>query len=177
MGFVVRSAGDPKGIVDAARSRLWQLEPDVPVTSVRTLEELVRRARARTGFTVVLLALASALALLLSLVGLYGVVSYLVTLRRREIGIRMALGADRRRVLRLVLGEGLGIGAVGAVLGLLGAVVLVRALSALLFEVRPFDPVTFVAMPLLLLGCCALASFVPARRASRTDPQVALRDE
>jgi putative ABC transport system permease protein len=177
MGFVVRTAGDPKGIVDAARARLWQLEPDVPVTSVRTLEEMVRRARARTSFTVVLLALASVLALLLSLVGLYGVVSYLVTLRRREIGIRMALGADRSLVLRLVLGEGLRIGAVGAVLGLLGALLLVRALRTLLFEVGAFDPVTFMVATLLLLGCCGLASLVPARRAARTDPQVALRNE
>jgi ABC-type antimicrobial peptide transport system permease subunit len=149
----------------------------VPVTSVRTLEELVRRSRARTSFTVVLLALASALALLLSLVGLYGVVSYLVTLRRREIGIRMALGADRRSVLRLVLGEGLQIGAVGAALGLVGALLLVRALRTLLFEVGTFDPITFVVTTLLLLGCCTVASLLPARRASRTDPQIALRDE
>ena len=177
MGFVLRTSGDPKALVDAVRDRLWQLEPDVPVTSVRTLEELVRRARARTSFTVLLLSLASALALLLSLVGLYGVVSYLVTLRRREIGIRMALGADRAAVLRLVLGEGLWIAAAGAALGLVGAVLLVRALRTLLFQVQPFDPATFVATTLLLLGCCVLASLLPARRASRTDPQLALRDE
>jgi predicted permease len=177
MSFVVRTTGDPKAIVDAARARLWQLEPDVPVTSVRTLDELLRRARARPSFTVLLLSLASGLALLLSLVGLYGVVSYLVTLRRRELGIRIALGADRSQVLRLVLGEGLTIGAAGAVLGLLGAVVLVRALRTLLYEVRPFDPVTFAGTTLLLLACCLFASLLPARRAARTDPQVALRDE
>jgi ABC-type antimicrobial peptide transport system permease subunit len=98
-------------------------------------------------------------------------------LRPRESGIRMALGADRGLVLRLLLGEGLRIGAVGAALGLLGALLLVRALRTLLFEVGAFDPVTFLVTTLLLLGCCGLASLVPARRASRTDPQVALRDE
>jgi ABC-type antimicrobial peptide transport system permease subunit len=177
MSFLVRTRGAPAAVADAVRERIWALESDVAVTAVRTLDELVARARSRTAFIVVLFGLASALALLLSLVGLYGVESYIVSLRRREFGIRMAVGADRRRILRMVLGEVLLVAGAGVVAGVVIAVLPVRSMRALLFGIDVFDPATFAGTALFLIVACALASLAPAGRATRIDPQVALREE
>ena len=141
------------------------------------MKQLLFEATAQRRFTLVVLGVFAALALLLTLVGLYGVLAYAVSRRRREIGIRMALGAQRGNVLRLVLREGLQLAALGIAAGLLGALAVVRFMGNLLYDIKPTDPVTFVAIPLLLGTVALLACWVPARRAVKVDPMEALRYE
>jgi ABC-type antimicrobial peptide transport system permease subunit len=132
---------------------------------------------ARTSFTLVMLALAGAMALLLGIVGLYGVIAYSVSQRTHEIGIRMALGAQKRDVLKLVVKGGMGLTVIGVCTGVAGALVLTRFLSSFLYGVKPTDPLTFVVVSLVLTGVALLACYVPARRATEADPLVALRYE
>jgi ABC-type antimicrobial peptide transport system permease subunit len=132
---------------------------------------------ARTSFTLVMLALAGGMALLLGIVGLYGVIAYSVSQRTREIGIRMALGAQKRDVLKLVVMGGMGLTVIGVGVGVAGALVLTRFLSSLLYGVKPTDPLTFVVVSLVLTGVALLACYVPARRAAKADPILALRYE
>ena len=132
---------------------------------------------ARTSFTLVMLAIAAAVALALGVVGIYGVISYVVSQRTREIGVRMALGADRRDVRRMVLRQGVILAGIGVVIGLVAAVGLTRFMSSLLYGVEATDPVTFAAVAALLTAVALVASYLPAVRASRTDPLVALRCE
>ncbi|MEM8932998.1 MAG: ABC transporter permease [Acidobacteriota bacterium] len=174
---LVRFATDPGHGLDAVRQAVWSLDPNLPITGVRTLDELAERSRARMAFTVVLLLIAASVAVVLGSVGTYGVVSYLVAQRRNEIGVRMALGARSGTVASMVLGQGLRLAAVGVVVGLIGAAALSRSLSAILFEVDPHDPLTFAVVPVLLIAVVALASLIPALRAARVDPMVALREE
>ncbi len=169
--------GAPEAIVGPVREAVRGLDPNLPIFSLRTLEDVVREARAPMAFTVVLLLVAAAVALLLGGVGTFGVVSYLAGRRTAEIGIRMALGARRRDVLGLVLRQGLVLGGAGAAVGLVGAVLLTRWLESILFEVDPVDALTFIAVPVVLLAVTLVASLVPARRASRIDPIMALRYE
>ena len=153
------------------------LDPSLPVAGVRTMERVVAESTARTAFTMLLLVIAAAVALLLGTVGLYGAISYVVSQRTREIGVRMALGAARGDVARLVLRQGLAVALAGVAVGLGAAAGVTRFLRALLFEVSPTDPMTFVAVPAILLAVAALAAWAPARRAASVDPLVALKEE
>ncbi len=147
------------------------------MAAVRPMTEVVRAALATPRLAGAVLAVFAALALVLSAVGLFGVLTYLVSLRRAEIGVRLALGADPGHVLRLVLGSGLRLSLVGTLVGCLAAFALVRLLGGLLHDVRPHDPLTFAAVPALLLVVAALASLLPAWRATRVDPATTLRAE
>ncbi len=140
-------------------------------------KQIYDRSMARTSFTLVMLAIAGSMALLLGVVGIYGVISYAVTQRTREIGIRMALGATDSSVQRMFLGHGLLLAGIGVVCGILGAVAATRLMSALLFEVSPVDPVTYAAVSMVLLASALLATYVPARRATIIEPVDALRAE
>ena len=161
----------------AVREAVRGLDPTLPIAEIETLETLVGRARGTRAFVMTLLAVSAGLALLLGSVGLYGVVSYMVAQRRREIAVRVAVGAQVTDVRRLVLTEAGALALLGAVLGIAAAVVLTRRLQALLFETSPLDPLVFVAVSTLLIGVCLLASWLPARRAARIDPSAALRAE
>jgi putative ABC transport system permease protein len=177
MSLAVRAGGDPLALADAVRGRVRAIDPDQPLYDVRTMtsrvEEALAPARSSTG----LFAAFAALALLLAAVGVYGVISYSVAQRTQEIGVRMALGARRRQVLGQVVGQAAALAAVGLAAGLAGALALTRLLASLLFEVSATDPATFAAVPLLLVGVAVLAAWLPARRAARVDPAVALRTD
>lgn len=174
---VVRTAGSPQALADAVQQTVWSLDPDLPLAEVRTLDELVRRARSRLAFTAVMLLLAAGVAVALGLVGTYAVISFLVAQRTSEIGVRKALGAQQRDVLGLVLRDGLLMAGAGTLLGLGAAFALSRGLESVLYDVEPYDPLTYAVVPVVLLAVAILACLVPARRASRIDPAVALRNE
>ena len=176
MRYVVR-APNAAALAGAVRETVRGLDPTLPIAEVETLETLVGRARAERAFAMVLLLIAAGLALLLGSVGVYGVVSWTVAQRRREIAIRMAVGAQVTDVRRLVLIEAGGLALAGAALGIASAVALTRRLQALLFETSPLDPTVFFAVSTLLIGVCLLASWLPARRAAGIDPMTALRAE
>ncbi|HEX5437214.1 MAG TPA: ABC transporter permease [Gemmatimonadaceae bacterium] len=176
--FAVRGTPDaPAQLLPAIRRTLSAMDPQVVLANPLTMRAAVARSMSRTTFTLFLLALASGIALLLSAIGIYGVISYLVARRRNEIGIRMALGARTAQVGRLVVWQSVRLAAVGVVLGLIGAVLSTRFLRSLLFGVSPTDPATLAAVSLFLLLLVALASYLPARRAMRIDPVEALRHE
>jgi predicted permease len=156
---------------------VWSVNPKLPLSDVRSLEEIAQKSMARTSFTLVMLAVAGAMALVLGLVGLYGVIAYAVSQRKREIGIRVALGAPEAAVARMFLRHGLTLAAIGIALGLAASAALMRFLSSLLFEVQPVDPVTYGVVALALAAAAALASYVPARRVAAVDPVEALRAE
>ena len=177
MTWVVATEGDPASYGSAVREAVSSLDPGLPVMSVRTTADVVRSAMARTTFTMVLVGIAAAVALLLGVVGLYGVISYVVSQRIREIGVRMALGAEASRVRRMVVGQGLGVATAGIAAGLAAAALLTGLMESLLFGVSPADPLAFAVAPLVLLLVAAGASWVPAWRASRVDPSEALRSE
>jgi predicted permease len=175
--FVVRSIGDATAITGAARRVVQQLASGVPVFAVRPMTDVVTRASARTSFTLFLLALASGAALLLGAIGIYGVISYMVSLRTREIGVRMALGAAPGEIGRMVSRQGLTMAGAGVVIGLVAALALTRYLRTLLFEISPTDPLTLGGVAAILLVVALAASWLPARRAAHVDPAVALRAE
>ena len=176
---VVRTAGGvhPLALAEPVRQTIWELDPNLPVANVRTAQKIVDESMARTSFTMVLLLIAAAVALVLGAVGLYGVISYIVSLRTQEIGIRMALGADAGDVARKVVRQGLAVAGLGAVLGIGAAFALTRLMASLLFGVSPTDPLTFAGVSGALMATAALASWLPARRAAGVDPLVALRHE
>ena len=177
MGFAVRSQIPTDGLLPQVREAVWGINPDLPLAEVRTLEEILESSMARTSFTLVMLGIAAAMALILGVVGIYGVVSYVVSLRTREIGVRMALGAESGSVRAMVLRQGLGLTGAGIMVGLLLAGVATRAMSALLYGVSPLDPVTFVGVS-VTLGLVALAAtIVPAYRATRIDPVETLKGD
>ena len=177
MSVVVRTEGDPHGIVAAIQGEVRAMDRDLPAYNFRTLDEYLAASVAQPRFNTTLLAVFAGMALLLTAVGLYGVMSYSVNQRTHEIGIRMALGAGRGDVLKLVVGQGMTLTATGVVVGLTGAFFLTKLLESLLFGVSATDPVTFAAIALLLAGVALVACFVPARRATRVDPMIALRYE
>jgi predicted permease len=171
-----RRLGTPS-FFEEVRSAVWSVNPNLPLANVRTLEEILERSMARTSFALVMLGIASGVALLLGAVGIYGVLSYSVSQRTREIGVRMALGAARRDVNRLVLEESAPLVLAGLAAGILAALGLTRLMAALLFGVSPIDPVTFVAVASALAAIALVASYLPARRAAGLDPTEALRWE
>ena len=183
--FVLRSAAylvrsertGREGFVHELEQAIWATNPNLPLASVRTLQEIYDTSLARTSFTLVMLGLAGGMALLLGVAGIYGVISYAVSQRRREIGIRIALGAQPRAVTRLFLGHGLVLAAIGVVIGLTAAFGVTRLMSSLLFQVNAVDPVTYVGVSLGLFVATLTACYLPALRATRTDPIGALRGE
>ncbi|HTQ60272.1 MAG TPA: ABC transporter permease [Candidatus Solibacter sp.] len=175
--LAVRTETDPIAVAAAVRSEISSIDPQVPVSGVATLDEVVSASVANQRFTALLFLLFGVIALLLTAVGIYGVISYGVSQRTHEIGIRLALGARRREVLGLIVGEAMRPALLGALLGLFAAFGLSRLLTNLLFNVKPTDPPVFAAVLLLLVGVALLASYIPARRATRVDPMVALRHE
>jgi predicted lysophospholipase L1 biosynthesis ABC-type transport system permease subunit len=177
MDVVVRTVGDPMAAVATAREALRATDPRLPMINPRTVEAVVKESLAATSFTVLLLGIAAAIALLLGTVGIYGVLSYIVSRRTQEIGVRMAMGAPAEAVLRSVVGQGMGLAGLGMAVGLFGAWGMSRLLASLLYGVSARDPMTFLGTA-LLLGLVALAAtYLPARRAARVDPVEALRSE
>ncbi len=175
--LVIRTSSDPVAIAAAATEVVHRVDPSLPVTEVTTLDGLLSRSISPRRFSAVLIGVLAALALVLSAVGIYGVMSYTVGQRTQEIGIRMALGAQPQNMLALVLGRGVGLALTGIAAGIFGALALTRFLSSLLFGVRPTDPLTFAAVAALLLMVALAACYIPARRAMKVDPMVALRYE
>lgn len=175
MNVVVRSKLPPEQVLGASRRAVAALDPGLPLVEFRTMEAVISDSVARPRFLAQLLGVFALVALLLSAVGTYGVLSYMVTERRQEIGVRMALGADRAVVRRMVLGQGMLTAGIGIVIGLLAALALSRLVSSLLFGVSPADPMTFVSVSLVIAAVALLACAIPAWRATRVDPVVALR--
>jgi putative ABC transport system permease protein len=175
MTFTVRTTLDPEQLVASVRRQTQAVDPNQPIYEIRTLEQLRAESMAPERLNLTLLAVFAAVALVLALVGIYGVISWSVTQQTREIGVRMALGAQTGAVLRLVVGRGMILVGIGIALGLVGALLLTRLMAALLFEVSSTDPITFVSITLLLAGVALLACLVPARRATKVDPMVVLK--
>src|SRR5688500_1374491 len=172
--LVVRTATEPSSMAAAIRREILALDKDQAVFNIATMEQLVSESIALRHFPMVLLGLVAALALILAAVGIYGVIAQSVSQRTHEIGIRMALGAQARDVLKLVIGQGMALAVIGIVLGLAGAFALTRLLASLLFGIGTTDPSTFIWIPVLLAAVSFLACYLPARRAARLDPIKAL---
>jgi putative ABC transport system permease protein len=177
MNFVIRTTSDPANIVAGVRREIQAVDPRQPIYGVQPLEQLISASIAERRFSMLLLAAFAVLASLLTATGIYGVISYSVAQRTREIGIRMALGAQTRDVLKLVVRQGLAPAFAGIVLGLAGAFAVTRVIASLLFGVGATDPITFAGLPLLLMAVALVACWIPARRATRVDPMIALRHE
>jgi putative ABC transport system permease protein len=177
LGVVVRTAGDPMAALASVRAAVGGVDPDLPLAAVNTMDALVAQTTGPRRFSLFLLAGFAALAVVLASIGLYGVMSNMVTQRSRELGVRLALGAGTGRVLGLVLRQGIALALAGVGIGLAAALALTRVMRGMLFQVGATDPVTFVVVPLLLVGVAVLASWLPARRATRVDPIEALRSE
>jgi putative ABC transport system permease protein len=175
MNLLVRTAIDPHQLVATLRQQVYAVDPDQPITQVQTMEELLATFRAQPRFTVFLLSSLSSMALILAVVGIYGVIAYTVAQRRHELGIRMALGAERNHVLRLIVARGLFLTTAGIVIGLIAALASTRVMSSLLYQVRARDLPTFALASVLFLLVGIAASYIPARRAMSVDPREALR--
>jgi ABC-type lipoprotein release transport system permease subunit len=177
MYVLLKTTVDPLSLSSPAREAVRQLDPQLAVTAIRSMEQLLDFSVAQQRFMMLLLAVFGVVALSLAAIGIYGIMSYAVKRRSKEIGIRMALGGAPRDVLLLVVGQGMRLAVIGMVVGLVGALASTRVMSDLLFGVPARDPVTFVGIALLLAGVAFVASWLPARRAVRTDPTSALRME
>jgi putative ABC transport system permease protein len=177
MDVVVRTSGDPLAMVGALRAASQQFDPDQVLFEFKSLDEMVSGTVASQRFAMILLSTFAGLALVLSAIGVYGVIAYLVTQRAREIGVRVALGAQRSDVMRLILGDGARLTFWGVAIGLGASLGLTRLLAEMLFGVRATDPVTLIAVTMILSAVAFLACYIPALRATRVDPMVALRHE
>ena len=175
--FIVRSErSDTEGFLNQVRQAVWSVNPRLPVEP-RTMREIYDQSLARTSFTLVMLAIAGSMALLLGVVGIYGVISYAVSQRRREIGIRAALGAQQGELKRMFVRHGLALAGVGVAIGLVAAAGATCPMSTLLYGITPLDPMTYAVVPVILVIATVLASYLPARRAVSVDPVEALRSE
>jgi putative ABC transport system permease protein len=177
MYLVVRGNPGPAMLAQQVKSQVWRLDDKIPLTKVEPMTSVISASLAAHQFNMLLMTIFAVTALILSAVGIFGVISYSVTRRSHEIGIRMALGAKRRDVLRLVVGQGMILAATGAAIGLGAALALTRLLSSLLFGVTTSDEVVFAGAPVLLLLAGFLACYIPARKATRVDPMITLRYE
>jgi ABC-type antimicrobial peptide transport system permease subunit len=178
VAFVIRSprAGS-QAFMKEVQEQVWSINPGVPLADPSTLGELYTKSMARTSFTLVMLCVAGAMALLLGIVGIYGVISYSVSQRTREIGIRMALGAQRDELTALFVRQGMWLTGIGAACGLTVAFVTMRLMSSILFNVSPVDPITYVAITAGVVATAYLACYLPSRRAATVNPVNALRSE
>ena len=177
MSLALRTVADPPSLVSAVRGEIAAIDGEQPIYQVATLEQTLSDSVAPRRFNMLLLGIFAFIALALGTVGIYGVMAFSVGQRTHEIGIRMALGAERRDVLALVVLEALRLTPVGSLLGVAGAWALTRLLTSFLYAVRPTDPLTFLVVPAGLVAVAILASYIPARRAAKVDPMVALRYE
>jgi ABC-type antimicrobial peptide transport system permease subunit len=175
--FEVRTAADPAFAIPAIRGIVSELDNNLPISNVEVQAEQIEKSLFQERLVAQLSSFFGGLSLLLACVGLYGLLSYEVSRRTRELGVRMALGAQSRDILRLVVAQGVGLSALGAVIGILAALALTRYLASLLYGVRAADPLTFAAVAILLVVVALTACYLPARRAVNVDPMVALRDE
>lgn len=176
MAVMVRTSGDPRKLAAVVREQVTAIDKDQPV-AITTMDQIFSDSVGGERFNMMLLSIFGALALAMAVVGVFGVINYSVAQRTHEIGVRIALGAQRTDILRLVVGQGMVLAVLGVSIGLVGAFALTRLISGLLFGVSPTDPVTFTIVSLLLTGVALLASYIPARRALKVDPMVALRCE
>jgi putative ABC transport system permease protein len=174
---VIRTVSDPSSLAPAIRRQLHDLDSDMPFAEVQTIEALVEEESGGQRFTAVLLSLFAVAGLVLAVVGIYGVVSFVVAQRNQELAVRIALGASRANVLWLVLKQGLQMAAIGAAIGLLGACATQKLTSSLLFGISPLDPATFAGGAALLLAVAAIASAIPGMRVLRIDPSAVLRQD
>jgi putative ABC transport system permease protein len=170
-------AGDPRTLAEAIRRETKAVIPNLPPPLIRTMDDLLSETVAQPRLQTGLLSLFAGVALVLAAIGLYGVLAYAVTNRHREIGIRLALGAQKRNVISLVIGRGMRLAILGVVIGLVAALALTRVMRNLLYEVEPGDPLTLLAVSILLVATALFACWLPARRAARIDPMEALRCE
>ena len=177
MMIFLKTAGDPSTLAGPARQVIQEMVPDLPIYDIQTMESRVAVSSAHARFSAVLLGIFAAIALALAIVGIYGVMSFTVSQRTREIGIRIALGADRGNVVRMVIGEGVLLAAIGVAIGVGLALVLTRVLNTFLYDVKPSDPLTYAGLVLVLGGTAFMAAWIPARRAARVDPVEALKGE
>jgi predicted permease len=176
--FAIRSGRTgTEGFLNQVRQAVWSVNASLPVASTRTMQDIYDQSLGRTSFTLVMLGIAGAMALLLGIIGIYGVIAYAVSQRRREIGIRLALGAPQSELRRMFMRYALTLASIGVVIGLLAAAGLTRLMSSLLFGIAPIDPLTYIAVPLVLLSAASLASYLPARRAAAVDPVETLKAE
>ncbi len=177
LNFELRTAGDPLALVPTVRRTVHDVDPDVPISDVRTQTQQIAETLMQERLLGRLSSFFGGLAVLLACVGLYGLMAYAVSQRTHEIGIRMALGAKKSDVLRMVVGNGLKLTLVGIAVGATGAFALTRFLSSLLYGINARDPLTFIAVSLILISVALLACYIPARRATKVDPMVAIRYE
>jgi ABC-type antimicrobial peptide transport system permease subunit len=176
--FVIRSErAGTASLLREMQQAVWSVAPDLPVASVRTMQDVYAESHSRTSFTFAMLGTAAVMALVLGIVGIYGVIAYAVSQRTREIGIRLALGAQQSQLKKKFVGAGLTLTAMGAGIGLITAAALTRLMKSLLFGVSPLDPWTYFTVPLVLGVAALLASYLPARRAAGVDPVEALKAE
>jgi putative ABC transport system permease protein len=177
MSLVARTAKEPLSLVGAVKTQIQLIDKDLPIDDAKTMQQLLANSRSGRRFNLILLTGFALVALVLAMVGIYGVMSYTVAQRTHEIGIRVAVGAQSRDVFRMVIGQGMMLALIGVAFGLVGAFALTRLMTTMLFGVEPTDPATFVSITALLTGVALLASYIPARRATKVDPLVALRYE
>jgi putative ABC transport system permease protein len=177
MSFVMRAPFDPGRLSTTMRDAVRAVDPTQPVSQIQLMTQMVNNSLAPRRFVVTVLGVFAAMALAMALIGLYGVISYAVTQRTQELGVRMALGAQPAEIRRLVLGQGMKLAGLGAMVGLIASLAISRFLQNELFHVSAFDPLTFALMAAALIAAALLASYIPARRATRVDPIVALRYE
>jgi len=177
MTLVIRTDNSSSGLIEQVKAQVWRVDRQIPVSDVQTMEQRMAVSLAQQRFNMLLLGAFAALALILAGVGIYGVMGYTASQRTHEIGIRMALGGQRRDVLRLIVAEGAKLTFAGILIGIVGALALTRVMAGLLFEVKPGDPAIFAVVAILLALVALAACYIPARRATKVDPMVALRYE
>jgi len=177
MTVIIKGASDPNQLITAVRQQIKTIDPDQPIYSIRTMDEIRAESVSSERLNLTLLSIFAGIALVLAIVGIYGVMSYAVTQRTHEIGIRMAIGAQSRDVFQMILGQGMLLALIGIGLGLVGAFALTRLMATMLFGVEPTDPTTFAVIAFLLTAVALLACYIPGRRATKVDPVVSLRYE